>query len=308
MLAPADSRQVPTTQNEESIIFKLQLNCSARKSSKIQTLRLSPFSPLVRDIKKAVEDEFSIPACVQTLTYQLHTLPDEGNLLNICKYIRTGDTLTVDYSCDADVKKINEIVGWMRKVSEAMEKEKLLSIRLKIKTEAAILEGAGNKYDLVLAEEMFDWMDAKTFVNKVYFKDCGGLADMMGLYEKMLAHEWGEMSQTYRYLETFCCHAIAGFGETPYFRRMLIQHDVMRLAMQSMLRVKMEIKGTKVIEETDFRWSDRYSHYATKRVLEFSLHTICKYVSWYRRWKQGGQGGHAPLEFQAILFGPPQSL
>ena len=279
LLGPADLRQFPTTTQDadEDITFKLQLNCSARKSSKIQPLRLSPFSPL-RDIKKAIEDEFSIPACVQTLTYQYHTLSDEGNLLDVCRHIRTGDTLTVDYSCEADVKKIKEILEWVQKVMAAMEGEKDLPYHLQVETNAVIHEGARKNYDIVLALEIFDWLDAKAYVNKIYFKECGGLEEVIALYEIILSKKWGSMSQTYRYIETFCSHAFANFGETLYFRRVLIEHGGMRMAFQSMLRVEMGISGTAVIEELDPRWNDEYSRYALKRILENSLHTICKYV------------------------------
>lgn len=274
---PASTRQVSTTAQDEEIIFKLQLNCTARKTSKIQTLRLRPFSPLVQDIKKAIEDEFSIPTCVQTLHYQYLRLPDKGSLLDVCRHVRTGDMLTVDYSCEADVKKINEIIGWIQEVSAAMEKEKNLPYNLRADTNALIHEGARKNYDIVLALEIFDWLDAKAYVNKIYFKECGGLGEVISLYETILALEWADMSQTYRYIETFCSHAFANFGETLYFRRVLIEHDAMRMAVESMLRVNMEIKGTTVVEELDPRWSDEYSLYALKRIRENSLHTICKY-------------------------------
>ena len=126
VLAPAYPKHSSSTTQDEDITFKLQLNCIARKSSKIQTLRLNPFSPAVQDIKKAIESEFSIPTCVQTLRYQSMTLPDEGSLLDACGYIRMGDVLTVDYSCEADVTKINTIITWIQRVNGAIKKEKNL--------------------------------------------------------------------------------------------------------------------------------------------------------------------------------------
>ena len=267
-----------TTTQDEDITFKLQLNCIARKSSKIQTLRLNPFSPSVQDIKKAIENEFSIPTCVQTLRYQSMTLPDEGSLLDACGYVRMGDVLTVDYICEADVKQINTIIAWIRRVNRATKEEKNLPDSIGLATETIILEGSSNNYEYILAVEIFKWQDAKGHVNKIFFQESGGLEELVALYKSILIWEWGEMWQTFRFLEIFCSRAFAGFGETLHFRRVLLRHDAMRMAMQSILRLKMEIQGSVVIEEVDDRWSDEYSTYALKAVLEYSLHTICKCV------------------------------
>ena len=265
------------TQQDEDITFKLQLNCIARKSSKIQTLRLNPFSPSVQDIKKAIENEFSIPTCVQTLRYQSMTLPDEGSLLDACGYIRMGDVLTVDYTCEADVKRMNEVIEWIRRVNAALEKETDLPYTMEIETEAVIDEGSINDYDF-LAIEIFEWMQPRGFVNKLHFQESGGLRDLVTLYERVITWEWGEMWQMYKYLEVFCSGALTNFGETLHFRRVLIQHGVMKMAMRSMLRVELEIKGNSVVEKMDPDQSDAYTLYAQKMVLENSLYTICKYV------------------------------
>lgn len=176
------------------VTFKLQLNCLARKSSEVQLLRLTSFPASVSDIKKAIEDEFSIPACVQTLSYHSIPLTHSGSIMGACKHIRSGDMLTVDFSCEADVKKIDEIVDWVKEVTLVLRGVETVASE----ADSVILRGARNKYDVVLALEIFDWLDAKAYVNKIYFLESGGLDAVVALYKYVLDQQWEEMSRTCR--------------------------------------------------------------------------------------------------------------
>lgn len=269
--------ETTSTSQEGGISFKLQLNCLARKSSEIRTLEFDSFTSSVPVIKKAIEEKFSIPVCAQSLSYQGLPLTNDGSLLGMCTHIRSGDTLSVDYLCEAEVKLIDEIVEWVKEVTTALLRAKVAVDGVQA-ADAIINRGVRNKYDIVLALEVFDWLKAKAHVNKVFFKESGGLDAVLVLYETILKDKWEDMSQTYRYLETFCSHACANFGETFYFRRELVKRGVLDMARSSMLRVRMRIAGDEAHCDIHPSWSDEYSQYALKSILEYSLHTICKYA------------------------------
>lgn len=273
-----DSQPVPAVQEDGEVVFKLKLNCLARKLCEVEFLRLSTFPASVSDIKAAIQREFSIPACVQTLSYYSIPLTGNGTLLDVCRHMRSHDTLTVDYSCEADVKKIDEIVNWVREVTEALQREKASPDAPKA-ADDLIRQGSQAKYDVVLALEIFDWMDAKAYVNKIYFVDNGGLQATLVLYKFLLDQQWADMSFTCQYLEVFCSHAFANFGETLYLRRILVERDGLAMATTSLMRVKMQIAGDQVdeglVSPTTIGISE-YSRYSLKRLLENALHTICK--------------------------------
>lgn len=263
------------------VTFRLQLNGLARNSSKAKLLRLPSFPTSVDEIKKAIQKEFSIPCCVQTLSYRSIPITGSGNLLEAFKHIRSHDTFTVDYSCEADVEKIDEVVDWVRAVTEALHSEKTMSNGVSVSSDTLIRRGARSKYDLVLALEIFDWMDAKAYVNKIYFMDTGGLEAVLVLYRFLLEQQWADMAQTCQFLEAFCSHTFANFGETLYLRRMLVERDGLDMATSSLMRVHLRIEGDQECEglTSPAAGSSEYSQYALKRILENSLHTICKYVS-----------------------------
>lgn len=272
--------------SDVGITFKLQLNCQSRNTRETKTLRLKSFAVSLQEIKKAVQEEFSIPACVQTISYQSLPLSSNGSVLDLCKHVRNGDVLRVDYSCEADVKKIDEVVGWMKEVIIAVENEDVVSNgphhhhHTRGAVNALIQVGVWEKYDSLLALEIFDWMTAKAYVNKIYFQECGGLDASVHLYNCILEREWDDMSQMHCYLEAFCSHGFANFGETVYLRRVLVEHGALGMAKRSLLRVKMHIEGDGVVVEEkvgDHNYAD-YPRYALSRIRENSLHTFCKYV------------------------------
>lgn len=260
------------------VTFRVQLNCLARNSSETQLLRLSTFPASVDEIKKAIQKEFSIPSCVQTLSYHSIPLTGNENLLDAFRHIRSHDMLTVDYSCEAEVKRIDEVVNWVKAVMEALHREKTAPNGTGTSSDSLVQKGARKKYDLVLALEIFDWMEAKAYINKIYFMDSGGLKAVIVLYKYLLEHKWADMAQTQQFLEAFCSHTFANFGETLYLRRMLVEQDGLDMATRSLMRVQMQIEGDQVCDglASPAAGTSEYSHYALKRILENSLHTICK--------------------------------
>lgn len=271
----------PSALQDGEITFKLQLNCQAKKSSEVKLLTLPSFPTSAGEIKEAIQAEFSIPACVQKLSYHSIPLTETGSLLDACRHMRSHDTFTVDYSCEADVEKIDEVVGWVREVTQSLYREDAEPNSVKT-LHTLIHRGVRKKYDLLLAMEIFDWMDAKAYVNKIYFMDNGGLEAVLVLYKFVLEKEWTNMPQTYQFLEAFCSHAFANFGETLYLRRVLVERaDGLDMATRSLKRVRMRIEGDQVFEGlvSPTAGGSEYSQYALKRILENALNIICKYVT-----------------------------
>ena len=89
------------------------------------------------------------------------------------------------------------------------------------------------------------------------------------------------LCQHCRYLEAFCSHTFANFGETLYLRRVIVGVDGLEMATKSLLRVKMHIEGDQVFQGSEFTEGEEYSRHALKRILENALHTVCKYVCTY---------------------------
>ena len=159
-------------------MFHLQLNCTSRKSTDSKVLSLSSFPSSTLELKQAIESRFSIPVCVQSVSYQLAPLSDGDSLLE--RRIRSGDTLSVSYLCEADSQLIREIIEWLKNVTAAIRIEQLTA------------EGGANTDDIIktgyeaeyptLLHKSFRWLDPKCYVNKLYFEAMGGLEAVIELY------------------------------------------------------------------------------------------------------------------------------
>jgi hypothetical protein len=165
--------------DEDSTVFHLQLNCTSRKSTDSKILSLSSFPSSTLELKQAIESRFSIPVCVQSVSYQLAPLSDEDSLLE--RRIRSGDTLSVSYLCEADCQLIREVIEWLKNVTAAIQIEHLTE------------EGGANTDDIfrtgcfeaeypILLHKSFRWLDPKCYANKLYFEAMGGLQAVIELY------------------------------------------------------------------------------------------------------------------------------
>ena len=163
----------------DSTVFHLQLNCTSRKSTDSKILSLNSFPNSTLELKQAIESNFSIPICVQSVSYQLAPLSDGDSLLE--RRIRSGDTLSVSYLCEADCQLIREVIEWLKNVTAAIQIEHLTA------------EGGANTDDIIktgcfeaeyptLLHKSFRWLDPKCYVNKLYFEAMGGLQAVIELY------------------------------------------------------------------------------------------------------------------------------
>ena len=176
------TQQFSVMDETERTTFHLQLNCTSRKCIDSKILSLNSFPTSTLELKQAIESRFSIPVCVQSVSYQLAPLSDGDSLLE--RRIRSGDTLSISYPCDADCQLIREIILWIRRVLTAIQCENGIEAN-EIHTDNIIWSGLNSSYHETLPIHVFDWLSPKAFVNKLYFETEGGLTALVGLYREL---------------------------------------------------------------------------------------------------------------------------
>ena len=244
----------------ERTTFHLQLNCTSRKSTDNKILSLNSFPSSTLELKQAIESRFSIPVCVQSVSYQLAPLSDKDSLLE--RRIRSGDTLSVSYHCEADCQLIREIILWIHRVVTAIQCENGIE-DYEIHTDSVIWSGINSNYHETLPIHIFDWLSPKAFVNKLYFETEGGLTALVKLYRELTSRDWASMRPLFKYLESFSIQSIGNFGEVFPLRRISLRAGVLDMAMKSLLRKVLEpgepIKGFGQTGEGEFEdsiWRD----------------------------------------------------
>ena len=217
----------------ESAIFHLQLDCTSRKSMDNKILSLSSFPSSTLELKQAIESRFSIPVCVQSVSFQLAPLSNSDSLLE--RRIRSGDTLSVSYLCEADCQLIREIILWLRRVVTAIQCENGRESYENF-TDDLIWSGLNANYHDTLPVKVFDWLNPKAYVNKLYFEAEGGLTKLVELYRELTNRDWACMRPLFKYLESFAIQSIGNFGEIFPLRRMSLKAGVLDMVMRSLLR------------------------------------------------------------------------
>ncbi len=101
---------------EDKIVLNVLLNCELTKYSETKQIHFKslPTSPL--EVRKKIEEDFSIPSCIQTLHYQSVILKDSDQLQNT--HFRSGDTFTVDYPIEAECEMVQDVLKWLKELFE----------------------------------------------------------------------------------------------------------------------------------------------------------------------------------------------
>ena len=255
-------------------IFNLELNCTSRKDTTCETLQVNHFPSSVLELKEAIQFQFSIPVCVQQIAYQFAILADGDSLKE--RNIRSGDTFSVSYLCEGECKYIMEIVEWIQDILKHVKIEQESNEPdIGSKTDKVIAGGMQAGHDGALTLELFDWLDAKSYVNKLFFEMVGGLTVVRSLWKKMQALQWKEMPLTFKFLESFTAHIYANFGETVALRRVLLKCGALEMCIKSFLRIKLS-RGQPIEDKISVIGNSHTNSYLFRRVLENTLHVICK--------------------------------
>ena len=234
---------------EDQVVLNVLMNCEETKSSKTKQVHFKSLPTTPLEIKKKIEEDFSIPSCIQTLHYQSMILKDSDQLQHT--HFRSGDTFTVDYPIEAKCEMIKNVVKWLKELLELLksieesssspnqENITLISSVFR-KIEDLILEGESDHTREALTDTLFyPWEDKKTMVNLSYFHDKGGLDVLMKIYGIVIGKEWGDLGidqEFHVYLETVCCTAICRYAASFPLRRQIVQLGGLEMCMATLLR------------------------------------------------------------------------
>ena len=262
---------------EDKAVLNVLLNCELTKSSETKQVHFQSLPTTPLEIKKKIEEDFSIPSCVQTLHYQSMILKDSDQLQHT--HFRSGDTLTVDYPIEGECKMVQNVIQWMREIldllqildkaspltDEKKEDDLILSTLSKIKR----LTIAGDTDGTLDALFIGMWKNMKEYVNKLYFHQKGGLEVLMKIYYLLVSNEWGDLGihDHLLDLEYHCVGALTNYmGSFAFSRRQVMKLGGLETFLKSLLRKKLGRNGSdELIPDT-----------TTAFIIEFALTCVCK--------------------------------
>ena len=236
-------------QKEDQIVLNVLLNCELSKSSETKQVHFQSLPTTPLEIKKNIEEDFSIPSCVQTLHYQSMILKDSDQLQHT--HFRSGDTFTVDYPIEGECKKVQIAIKWLKELHEVLE-EILFNEKYScmVKFDNLILEDGESFRDCGLYYALFSpWTDKKKLMNKFNFYQEGGLNVLINVYSILLSREWGAIMSLFEefhaYLESLFAMAISRYAATLPLCRHIFQLGGLEMCAKTVLRRKL-LQGEEV--------------------------------------------------------------
>jgi hypothetical protein len=238
-------------QKEDQVVLNVLLNCELTNSSETKQVHFQSFPTTPLEIKKKIEEDFSIPSCVQTLHYQSMILKDSDQLQHT--HFRSGDTFTVDYPAEAECDMIQNVLKWLKELCDLLkcvderslspdeEKNILFSSSLIFqKIENLIMEGEENDIIEALSLSLFyPYGDKKKLMNSFYFRQEGGIDMLVEVYAIVVSKEWGQLgidNRLHIYLEGKCSQAINNYAETTPLCRQIVQLGGLETCTKALLR------------------------------------------------------------------------
>ena len=235
--------------SNEDLSLSVVLNCEDTKSSETKQVHFQSLPTTPLEIKKKIEEDFSIPSCVQTLHYQSMILKDSDQLQHT--HFRSGDTFTVDYPIEAECETIRIVIKWLKELLELFNSiednsfpyEGSDHLIIPSKIEKLIQEGERDDIVNPLSVELFfPWEDTKKLMNKFYFHQEGGLEVLMKIYSILVSKQWGDLgiNETFHiYLEFVSSSAVCNYAETFPLRRQIVKLGGLEMCMTTLLRRKL---------------------------------------------------------------------
>lgn len=231
-----------TLPEDNTVVFHVDLFCTETSLTSNRAISFPDCPKTVLSIKEKVEDKFSIPVCVQSLSYETNPLSDDATLEQ--SKIRAGDRFEVKYSSEGDCKGINEIVSWFGLVKMyLLAEDPSIAHPLSDSFEDVLMLGIEEELVEKLAfDYLFPWLDARKYANKLHFVHCGGLNVVMEVYEAILARHWKTCVLKLKYVEYGILRILWNLSETMELRRLILRHNNngLSLCIKSLLRQKLQ--------------------------------------------------------------------
>ena len=235
--------------------FLVELVCEERKTTEVKILTLESQPRIFLDVKNAIEEEFSIPVCVQTLLHQSNPVAD-SDTLESC-YVRSGDTFQVTYPIEGECEKALEVETWLRQLADTFRSH--ITVK-ETSPEGTLFQLDKTGYPLCadlmsgyyytsLARELslnlvFPWTNRTKYVNKLHLDSHGVVEVAMFVYECVQCARIANTPLVRgNFLETVCALFVANFAQTFPLRRRIVEHGGLEYSVRTFLRYDADVLG-----------------------------------------------------------------
>ena len=224
----------------EELKIRLELKCLCDDSVTQQTLLFSPIPEAVVDIKERIETELCIPKSCQSLFLPGAggaALGDAEKVAGL--YVRSGDTLRVEYLDEADVEEIRGAVQRsLRPARQLLRSNSSLNDARKIQKKRnsdALLSSCQSVLHELGYKSLLPWSSARTVANRQYMLQEGVVDLVLEIYAVLLPLPWDWRGHLLQNLEICCLAFLWNFSETRYARQLVADKGGFDMMLKSLM-------------------------------------------------------------------------
>ena len=197
----ANSKPRMGTGKKNIYTLNVTLSCTEDGSKKERELGLTSVPETIADLQDEIQDQFNIPVFDQKLTFGATVLSSKESIQSYS--LRNGDGITVEYTSEADIKMISDIISYVQSIYAFLEP---LSPHL-------ALTPISNSLDTLLQSEIdATKLDAfpslyqasnpkRRTANCLLFVEKGGLRAVQKLHSLLLDQPWKKTTLQTQLLE-----------------------------------------------------------------------------------------------------------
>ncbi len=203
-------------------------------------------SATVWDLKRLIQQKFSIPRCFQKLYYDERILLDENTTLSQ-HWIREDDAVVVEYDTTADVDKMLELIKYIIEVEKAVKLNINQWCFAPVNVPKMFSTGITNDISNIIQNYCMG-RTLRYRANRHVFACNGGCQHLVGLYKLVLDRSYADLPFFLRQLEGLLVRAV-GITLTNYDSRLpevqqlIIEHSALKWNLRSFLRADVPPNG-----------------------------------------------------------------
>ena len=264
---------------ETPMEFTVVLDCVPENSQKVASLIfLRNYPETVLDLKQGVEDNFGIPTCCHDVFLENVQL-DHHYSLKFYR-VRDGDTFHVQYTSEADVEDILDIVGSLCSMITYIERIQPILSKGKpteFLTNSIPENIFADKVESLAVQYFYPCSSERANANRLLFIQRGGLDLMHKVHELLLLQPWQNVPIEMQYLEHAILRVLWNITASFTIRHLVLQRPTLKAITKSFLRIKVPKHGIITAPVNNFSFQSALElNRITSEVVYKAAGSLCK--------------------------------
>lgn len=197
-----------------------------------------PFT--VADIKAQVQAVYQIPISSQTILLN-STAPLDSSLELSLLGLKNEDTLTVQYFSPADCNDLDQCMKWLGRIVQVLKRNGVPRSSDVLTKEMTDALNDGNLILRTLAFKLFiPWLTPRTYLNKLYFIENGGLDMLMELNSLLSRYSWYDLMEKLQVKKQEILSVLSNLAEGFAFIREIVKRGGLENCVETLLQVSLD--------------------------------------------------------------------